>query len=121
MKRDMDLIRRIAMAAEDVRYGHTLRGLEGVTPEDFFHHVRLMQEAGLLEASLQEYQDFSSPKAAVWRLTWAGHDFLDAARSDTIWAKAKSSILKPGMSFTFDLLKEWLKAEVAQGFPTLRG
>ncbi len=28
--------------------------------------------------------------------------------------------LKPGMSFTFDLLKDWLKAEISQGLPALR-
>ncbi len=50
-----------------------------------------------------------------------GCDFLDAARSDTLWAKAKTSVIKPSASWTFDLLKEWLKAEISSGLPTLRG
>jgi len=56
----------------------------------------------------------------VERLTWAGCEFADAVRSDTLWAKAKKEVIKPGISFTFDILKEWLKAEITQGFPTLR-
>ncbi len=30
-------------------------------------------------------------------------------------------VLKPAGSWTFDVLKEWLKAEITQGLPTLRG
>lgn len=120
MKRDMDLIRQIAIESEQIPYGHTLRGVDGVTPQDFVHHAKLMAEAGLIEATISEFQDFSTPKAQVWRLTWEGHDFLDATRSDTVWKKAKDNVLKPGMSFTFDVLKDWLKAEITQGFPTFR-
>ncbi|MGO8839441.1 MAG: DUF2513 domain-containing protein [Limisphaerales bacterium] len=50
------------------------------------------------------------------RLTWAGHDFLDAARNDTIWNKAKDEFLKPGISWTFSILFEWLKQEARQRF-----
>jgi hypothetical protein len=32
-------------------------------------------------------------------------------RDDTVWKKAKEHVLKPGASWTFDILKEWLKAE----------
>lgn len=34
---------------------------------------------------------------------------------------AKETVIKPGISFTLDTLKEWLKAEIASGLPTLRG
>ena len=46
---------------------------------------------------------------------------MDAARDDTLWRKAKESVIRPGASFTFDLVKDWLKAEISHGFPTLRG
>lgn len=121
MKRDMDLIRQIAMETEKMKYGFGLTGLPNVSSEDFANHCKLMEEAGLINARITEFQDMGPPNAAVHRLTWAGHDFLDAARSDTVWAKAKETVLKPGMSFTFDVLKEWLKTEITQGFPTLRG
>lgn len=51
---------------------------------------------------------------------WAGCEFVDAIRDDTLWQKAKVNVLRPGMSFTFDVLKDWLKTEITQGFPAAR-
>lgn len=56
----------------------------------------------------------------VQRLTWSGCDFVDAIQDDTLWAKARAKVMKPTASFTFAVLKDWLKAEIAQGLPTLR-
>jgi len=53
-------------------------------------------------------------------LSW-GCEFVDAVRSDTLWNKAKDNIIKPASSFSFGVLRDWLKAEIAQGFPTTRG
>lgn len=58
--------------------------------------------------------------AVVKRLTWDGCEFADAIASDTIWSRAKEKVIAPGLSFTFDLLKEWLKAEIKSGFTNLR-
>lgn len=41
------------------------------------------------------------------KLTWEGHEFLDAAREDTRWNKAKEVAAKTG-SLTFSMLKEVL-------------
>lgn len=121
MKRDMDLIRRIALEVADMDFGYALTSLEdeGVDAAKFGIHVIWMAEAGLIKAAIQEFQSGEPPKVQVSRLTWAGCEFVDAIRSDTLWNKAKQSVLKPGMSFSFDVLKEWLKAEIAQGFPTI--
>ncbi len=120
MKRDMDLIRRIALTTADLPYGETLDSLPDVPQEAFVTHVAWLHEAGLVRATYQEGSGSSAMYAIVFRLTWAGCEFADAVRSDTTWARAKTNVLKPGMSFTFDLLKDWLKAEIAQGLPTLR-
>lgn len=122
MKRDMDLIRRIALEVEKMEYGFALGDMkdEGVDEATFAMHVVWMKEAGLIAASVQEYASATPPKVRVQRLTWAGCEFVDAIRNDTIWKKAKASVLKPGMSFTFDVLKEWLKTEITQGLPTVR-
>jgi hypothetical protein len=53
--------------------------------------------------------------AAVFRLTWDGADFLDAARSDTLWHRALAEVIAQGKSFTFDLLKAWLRHQIATG------
>ena len=120
MKRDMDLIRRIALETSDMEFGAVLRSLDGVDQAAFAVHVMWMQEAGLLVATVQEYLGNSPPSAFVRRLTWPGCEFADAVRSDTVWKKAKEQVLKPAGSFTFDFLKDWLKSEITQGFPTVR-
>ena len=119
MKRDMDLIRRIALEVEALDVGDTLDGLDGVEEEVFSMHAIWMDEAGLVDASINEYLD-GLTRANIKRLTWDGCEFVDAIRSDTLWVKAKENVMKPSMSFTFGILKDWLKSEITQGLPTIR-
>ncbi|HZL25098.1 MAG TPA: DUF2513 domain-containing protein [Acidobacteriaceae bacterium] len=49
-----------------------------------------------------------SPSAIPISITWHGHQFLDAARSDSMWKKAGSLITKTGVSMSFDVLKPLL-------------
>ncbi len=121
MKRDMDLIRRIALEAADLPYGHSLHGLDGVSKEDFGQHVIWMQEAGLIKAVVQEYLSNDPPKARVLRLTWDGCEFADSVKSETLWRKAKETVIKPTSSFTFGVIRDFLRQEILQGLPTLRG
>ncbi|MBL9188769.1 MAG: DUF2513 domain-containing protein [Opitutaceae bacterium] len=53
------------------------------------------------------------------RMTWSGHDFLDAMRDEGIWKMAQDSILKPIGGVAFEVLKEWLKSQMRTklGFP----
>lgn len=114
MKRDMDIIRRIVLAARD---GATpVRGLEGVASEVFAEHVRLLDEAGLVGAAVQVIQQRATA-ALVWRLTWAGHEFADAVGNDTLWRKAKDSVIKPAGSWTFSVLLDYLKSEITRSLP----
>lgn len=119
MKRDMDLVRRILLQTAANPPGQTLTKLPDVTPEEFGLHVLWLHEAGLVRAMVID--QLTGADSQVFRLTWAGCDFVDAIRDDTLWKKAKANVLKPGMSFTFDVLKDWLKTEITQGLPTIRG
>ena len=121
MKRDMDLIRRIALAVAEMPYDEFLQELDGVEPEVFGMHAIWMSEAGLVHGAFDEPMHGGPPTAAIFRLTWAGCEFADAVRDDTLWSKAKKQVLKPSASWTFSLLTEWLKSEIGQGFPTVRG
>jgi hypothetical protein len=111
MKRDMDLIRQILSNAEarDFEGGEPPEPYQAQTVEEAYQ-ITLMNDAGLVQADC--VSEAGMPvNATIFRLTWAGHDFLDAARDDTIWKKAKETILKPGFSWTFSVLAEWLKQE----------
>lgn len=120
MKRDMDLIRRIALATAELPPDDVLTELDGVDAATFAMHVTWMQEGGLVAAVVPDSMH-SSDEAHVFRLTWAGCDFADAVKDDTLWSKAKIKVLKPSASWTFGVLRDWLTAEISQGLPTLRG
>jgi hypothetical protein len=111
MKRDMDLIRQILANTEarDFESGEPPEPYQAQTVEEAYQ-IALMNDAGLVLADCTS-ETGTPVGATIFRLTWAGHDFLDAARDDAIWKKAKDTILKPGISWSFSLLAEWLKQE----------
>ncbi len=116
MKRDMDIIRLILMQQETGEAPPDLAKY----PEDLVvYNVALMKDAGLLVAEIREGYGGSPRGAAIIRMTWAGHDFLDAARDDTLWRKAKEKVIRPTASWTFGILLEWLKHEIRSRIPGL--
>lgn len=117
MKRDMDLVRKILRKIRDHEDPYGLDGIpeiEGYSGKEISYHIEILSNSGLLTASplgemSVEYENYFSIN-----LTWQGQDFIDAAEDETIWKKAKDTVIKPGASFTFDILKEWLKSEVKE-------
>jgi len=86
-------------------------GLEAYSGKEKAYDAALLIEAGFVKGSIVPDRRGGVRGASMSRLTWEGHDFLDAARNDTIWNKAKEKVLKPGLSWTFSMLLEYLKAE----------
>ncbi len=76
------------------------------------HHIAIMQEAGLIIALVSNDEKGIPSKGAILRLTWQGHDFIDAARDDTIWKKVREKVMRPAASFTFGILVQALKYEI---------
>jgi len=102
MKRNMDTIRLLLLHAEGGDEAVAAEYAKLLEPERV-EHERLLVEAGLAGAQNAE---------APLRLTWAGHDFLDSIRNEPLWRKVKRKVLKPKASWTFDILKAWLAAEI---------
>jgi hypothetical protein len=78
MKRDMDLIREILIEVEKLGPEGGEVGVEGRSTEEIAYHTEIMKEAGLLKEATDDWVD---------RMTWQGHEFLDAARSLGTWKK----------------------------------
>lgn len=115
MKRDPDLIRNILMAVEaadkEIKKGSL--SFPGYTPDQIDYHVEILCDAGLIDATYQ--RTFGSSFWMIRRLTWSGHDFLEAARNDTIWNKAKARMEEMG-GFVLELAKplmiEFIKQQI---------
>ena len=110
----MDIIRSILQkieACEDPYGLDHMPTIEGYSPSEISYHIELLVEAGLVKAHQIEIMGSEYDEFVQLNLTWAGQDFLAATSDNNIWAKAKKYILKPGVSFTSDILLAWLKME----------
>lgn len=109
MKRDMDLIRKILLWMEE-NDDHEIE-IEGYSDDQVGHHCYLLMKAGLIEAADSSAMDSFAPTAIPLSITWAGHEFLDSAKDNKIWAAAKEKVIGPAGGVAFAVLLEWLKAE----------
>jgi hypothetical protein len=102
MKRDMDLLREILLVIEE---SSSLEGCQvkipGRSTEEVYYNAQQAHDAGLIDTRFAH----GSPDFHVIRLTYQGHEFLDAARSDTRWTKAKEIVIKNTGTLSLEALK----------------
>jgi hypothetical protein len=108
LKRDLDLVRRILLRIEESGEGAGAARFtdfveDGYDFASIHYHVRLLKDAGLIEA------DELVP-GQWWpeRMTWAGHEFLDVARNEELWNDVKRQVLQGGGSAPFTLVEDLL-------------
>jgi hypothetical protein len=114
----MDLARAILFELNKDEYRFTGSwhniSIAGHTDEDVSFHVRLLKEAGLLDAACIRLNT-----GEVWKpiaITWDGFEFLEAARSDTHWEKAKSAVREKGLALTLETVKLALSEGIRKAF-----
>lgn len=109
MRRDMDLVRKILMAIEAEPSGYAPQELkiEGYTKEQIGYHVLIMIEAGLIEGQEVTTLGSATPVGMATRMTWDGHEFLDACRENSRWRKAKDVANQVG-GVTLEVFKQVL-------------
>ena len=81
--------------------------IESFSREQIIYHIRLLQDAELIEGTLVGSDNAGILRYGINRMTWAGHDFLDACRNESRWTKAKE-IFSRLDGVTFDVAKEVL-------------
>lgn len=114
MKRDMELMRDILLKMEELPYTGSFLDVtvSGHTEEEISYHIMLIDEAGLIKAN-----DVSSSDGMCWkalRLSYAGHEFLDAARNDNVWSRAKEWVMASTGVLTLEALKIALPEVIKQ-------
>ncbi len=103
MERNWDKIREILIATESLEPEKylTVSDFDKEQPYEYSYHVELMEEAGLLNASISKALGPGATDFHIRRLTWSGHEFLDAIRSESIWSKTKEYIASKGGTMTY--------------------
>ncbi len=103
MKRNPDLIRSILLKVEQSKDSLRINdfSFDGFSPDEVKYHLNLLIEAGYLIGKVQ-YADDHIFFVHVSRLTWKGHDFVEASRSESIWKKAKEK-MQPAGDFVLEL------------------
>jgi hypothetical protein len=98
MKRDMDLVRLMLLRIERTPSAWATQpfGIQYFAPQQVRHHAQIMIEDGLIEGSEGTDTLDKSPEGKPLWPTWKGHEFLDMARNEQRWNKAKQIITKIG-------------------------
>lgn len=112
MKRNLEMVRDILLIVEktdrdyskqhEVSNGLREAGYDNTLP--LGHHLEIMNQAGLLECEITRYLGGGWGTSAI-KLTWIGHEYLDAIRDEGIWSKVKEKVGNKIDSVTFDLIK----------------
>lgn len=101
----MELIRKVLLAAEA---GPPYPKIEGYRDDAIKYHQKLAIDAGLLDGAILKAHTHPTeiPAAIIVKnLTWSGHDFIDAIREDTKWAKVKGFLAEAGKQLTVETVR----------------
>lgn len=101
MQRDMDLIRQILFKMADGPGGFAPREMQikgDYTQAQIGYYVWLLGDAELMKVADATSHGSEGPEAIPINLTSKGHDFIDSARNDTVWAHAKEKARSVGGS-----------------------
>ena len=116
MQRDMALVRKLLLAIEasERPLDTGLVRISNFSNDQIAEHVRILSEAGLVEGVAK-----TGERGTHWselRLTWAGHDFIDAARNEQLWRAVTEAINGRTGTASFDV---WRAALLDETFKSL--
>lgn len=119
MKRDFDLIRKLLFKIE--KFPASIQkdfncnlNIYGYDKDTLNYHILLLVQAELLNGIIHRsvINKHIEVINETLELTWAGHDFVDSIRNDTIWKKIKLKIDKSNIPF--EVIKDTLKILIQQ-------
>ena len=122
MERDSDLVRALLLYFEAKQDFRPIKSNEitipGYDSRAIVYHVDLMYEGGFL--SCEPIVSSTSNRlieAIPFRLTWKGHEFLDAMRNESVWKQVKATLKSKAIGVTFEMLKDLLMSQAMKHLP----
>jgi Hypothetical protein (DUF2513) len=79
--------------------------IQGYEPVVIRYHLLLLAQAGLVDFEPEKTKTGRVIRVHVLGLSWAGHEFLDAVRSETVWRRLIKYTKDKGGALPFELLK----------------
>ncbi len=116
----MELIRELHKFFEDKGDDKPVEvpPINGRTDSEIKYHLVLMDQAGLLRC--ERMRSKTDPERIIrvlpFSLTWQGHEFLDAARNDTVWNNVMKDVKSRGLSVTLSVLQSLLVSAIKGSF-----
>lgn len=105
MKRNNDLVRDLMLKLEEQPPGSSkVPSLDGHSPDEINYHMALLVEAGWIQGHVSQEIGVAIPPVTFYRITFAGHDFLDSARDIERWGKAVTAATSVG-AMSLEVLK----------------
>lgn len=96
MKLNPDLIRAILVAYENLPYGGgEMIKIDGFTEDEINYHQEILLDAGFIKAHVAKFIG-GGVVITPERLTFEGHEFLNASREDKRWNTVKTMMEKTG-------------------------
>jgi hypothetical protein len=115
MKRDMELVANILLEIEKMppnNRGDRLR-VPGYDDDTISEHIVIMKDAGLIYAwKTDGLPPDGRREMRASRLTWAGHEFLDAVRKGDVWEQLKSKWKDAPYEVVLELAKSYAKKKL---------
>ena len=118
MKLDPDLIKKILTALEETEtddpraYLANINKIEGYHEESLIYHIRQLIDADFIDGRMIDSIG-GNTSVLISRLSWKGHEFVENSRSDTLWSKAKTTVVSKAGGISIDLLSEVLRKLVS--------
>jgi len=112
MKFDPDLVRELLLKVEAIPAGEMRVNdyflIEGKPPKEILRHLQILIDAGFIQGSALVCMDGQIADVRADDLTYQGHQFLEAARSETAWKKVKGILREKGAGLTISVIQETL-------------
>lgn len=112
LERDMELVFKILKKIVDSEYKEIYckpLKIDGYESDQIGYHLYLMNNAGLLEANIQDSTVGPMFDRAIFiEMTWEGYEFLDALKNETVFKKFKNILKEKGQNIPFKVASELL-------------
>lgn len=112
MRRNLDIIRLLLLKYEGA---DQVIGLDNFSKEQQLYHSVLLIEAGYVQGVIIPDQNGDPVSTRVNRLTWAGHEFLELTRDDTIWNQAKGVVANSAKGVATEIITSACKQILSIG------